>query len=106
MSEIVVVQYGVLPSDEYEVLARGDSATRKAQELGIVEEGPVSWDGSVNHVAIGGKYTVISEDATEEQLRAVQDEHEVEAEDVDNNRFGSSVITSDGEVEQVNIIDI
>lgn len=106
MSEIVVVQYGVLPNDEYEVLARGDSAARKAQELGIVEEGPVSWDGSVNYVAIGGKYTVISDDATEEQLRAVQEEHRVEEDDIDNDRFGSSVITSDGEVEQVDIIDI
>lgn len=105
MSELVVVQYGVLPSGDYEVVARGREALGKAQELDVIEEGPIHWDGSVNYVAIGGKYAVIDDSVSDEELREIQDCHKVD-EDVENDDFGCSMITSDGEIEELELMDI
>lgn len=105
MSELVVVEYGLLPSDDYEVVARGSEAFRKAQELSVIKEGPANWDGSINHVAIGGKYALINDKATDSNLRDIQDCHEV-PEDIEDDNFGCSAVTSDGEIEELELADV
>lgn len=100
-SDKIVVQNGVCPSKEFDVVAYGDEAFYEAVERGLVSE-KSHWDGSTSgHIAVGGQYAVLSKDISKQDVEDIHQLH-------DKDEVGSSIeaLDGDGEIVEVEIAGI
>jgi hypothetical protein len=95
-SNKIVVQNGVCPSKEFDVIAYGDEAFCEAVERNLVSE-KAHWDGTTSgHIAVGGQYAVLSEDISKQDVEDISQLH-------DEDEVGSSIATLDGDGEIVEV---
>ena len=95
----IVIRYGYSPDEELDVVAYGEEAFSEAVRRDVVEERP-SWDGTTTErMAVGGQYAVLTDDATKDDLEAIQERHDDAEEQV-------AALNENGELIEMDIFEL
>lgn len=105
--ELIILEHGICPNNDYNVLAYGKEAVKEALNAGAKITPPIHWDGFVSHTAVGGKYCYVDPNTNDDKLKQIQSATEY-PDNFPKEMVENELITtiSDDGVESMEILDI